>query len=104
MLLQRDWDEVAVVVLCRELACWQAAYPQERAEGPLQFHKAAELMATVMALLHLGGGEFDCRYTAWPLALPQMTRNYCDGGSNFKHTYTVRSECAYSIELKLLVH
>lgn len=53
MLLQRDWDEVAVVALCGELACWQAAYPQERAEGPLQLHKAAELMATVMAWLHL---------------------------------------------------
>lgn len=50
--LLRDRDEVAVVALAVELACWQAAYPQERAEGPLQLLKAAELMATVMARLH----------------------------------------------------
>lgn len=51
MLLQRDRDEVSVVVSCKEVACWQAAYPQKRAEGPFQLHKTAELMATVMAWL-----------------------------------------------------
>lgn len=85
MLLQRDWDEVAVVAFFGELAYWQAAYPQERAEGPLQLHKAAELMATVMAWLHLESWEFDCRSAAWLLAMPQMTRNYCDEGSNSRH-------------------
>lgn len=46
MLQQREWDEVAVVAFCWKLTYWQAAYPQERAEGPLQLHNAAELMAT----------------------------------------------------------
>lgn len=103
MLLQRDWDEVAVVALCGELACWRAAHPQERAEGPLQLHKAAELMATVMAWLHLESREFDCRSAAWPLALPQTTRNYCDEGSNCKHTYMVGAQCVYSLKPKQLV-
>lgn len=88
MLLQRDWDEEAVVAFCAELASWQAAYPRERAEGPLQLHKAAELMATVMAWLHLESGEFDCRSAAWPLAPPQTSRNYSDEESSCKHTCT----------------
>lgn len=78
MLPQRDRDEVAVSLrVVGELACWQAAYPQERAEGPLQLHKAAELMVTVMAWLHLESREFDCRSAAWPLVLPQTNRNFC---------------------------
>lgn len=64
-------------------------YPQERAEGPLQLHKAAELMATVMAWLHLKRREFDCRSATWPLALPPTTRNCCNEGSSCGHT------CAY---------
>ena len=48
MLLQRLQGEAPVAAFCWELADWQAA-----AEGPLQPHKAAELMATVMARLHL---------------------------------------------------
>lgn len=88
VFLQIDWDDVAVVAFCAELACWQPAYPQERAEGPLQLHKAAELMATVMAWLHLESCECDCRSAAWPLALPQTSQNYSDEGRNCKHTCT----------------
>lgn len=87
MLLQRGCDEVAVVAFCWELACWQAAYPQERAEGPFQLHKAAELMATVMAWLHLGSREFDCRSAAWPLALAPTTWNYCNEGRSGPHMH-----------------
>lgn len=98
MLLQRDWDEVAVVAFYGELACWQAAYPQERAEGPLQLHKAAELMATVMAWLHLKSREFDCRSAAWPLALPQTTWNY-----SYAHSWLFfLTPCAFTFECPAL--
>lgn len=100
MLLQRHRDEVAVVAFCGELACLQAAYPQERAEGPLQLHKAAELMATVMAWLHLKSREFDCRSAAcaWPLALPQTTRNY-----SYAHSWLVfLTACAFTFECPAL--
>lgn len=77
--------EPAGVETCEELAgSWQPAQPQERAEGPLQLHKAAELMATVMARLHLGSLEFDCRSAAWPLALAQADRNCCDEGGKLR--------------------
>lgn len=71
ILLQRDGDAER---RAGGLARWQAVYPQEGAEGPLQLHKAAELMATVMAWLHLESCEFDCRSAAWPLALPQLKK------------------------------
>lgn len=35
MLFLIEWDKVAVVAFYKELACCQAAYPQEQAEGPL---------------------------------------------------------------------
>lgn len=88
MLFLIEWDKVAVVAFYKELACCQAAYPQEQAEGPLQSHKTAELMATVMVWLHLESREFDCRSAAWLLALPRKTQDYSDGGSKWKHTRT----------------
>lgn len=33
MLLQRNWDEVAVSAFCWKLAGWQAAYRRERERG-----------------------------------------------------------------------
>lgn len=39
-----------------------------------------------MAWLHLESREFDCRPAAWPLALPQLTRNYSNEGRKSKHT------------------
>lgn len=71
MLHQRERDEDPVGVVCRELASWLSVYSQERAEGPLQFQKAADLMPTVMAWLHSENHKFDCRSTACALALPQ---------------------------------
>lgn len=108
MLLLREWDEVAESALCGKLAGWQAAYPQEKGEDPLQLHKVAELMATVMAWLHLESCEFDCRSAAWSLALPQTTQSYCDRGINCKHTCThtwagdsVYTPCCWEVKTHL---